>query len=159
MMVRLSLIKKGTLVAVAVLCAVAVFVITKGVEPPRGHNTPAWELITSIEAVDTSDDILPNVVKTFPDALRTGTHDFEIEGYLMRFVSEPYLQDFILLPDPPECPFCGSSGYGPYLEVRMQTPLEDLPNYTKLRVRGTLELIEDPTVYETTRLVDGILIE
>lgn len=128
--------------------------------PTQGHETEAWQLLASIEAIDTSDTILPNMIKTFPDDLRAAADDFQIEGYLIRFVAEPYLQDFIIIPDPPNCLYCGGAGYGPYLEVNMKAPLDDdIPDYTKLTLRGTLELIEDPSVYDNAKLIDAILID
>ncbi|MEM0976889.1 MAG: hypothetical protein AAGJ34_05090 [Pseudomonadota bacterium] len=126
---------------------------------PLGHTTAPWQLIASIEVRDTSDGIIPHMIKVFPDDVRDAAEDFVIEGYLMRFVAEPALSEFLILPDPPTCPFCGGSGYGPYLEVQMKEPLDDLPDYTKLRIRGQLELIDDPTVYDAVRLIKGELVK
>ena len=138
---------------------VVFFNLVVNTQESRGHTAAPWQLLSTIESVDTSDDIIPNLIKTFPEELRAASDNFEIEGYVMRFVSEPYLQEFMLLPDTPECAFCGGIGYGPFLEVRMETPLGDMPNYTKLRVRGQLELIEDPTVFDTARLVNATLVD
>ena len=124
-----------------------------------GHQEPAWELLASIQIEDTSDDILPHMIKTFPKPVRDAAEEFVIEGYLIRFVAEPYLQEFMIVPDPPECPFCGGAGYGPYLEVNTRQPLDDLPDYTKLSLIGQLEFIEDPTVYDAVKLVDAVLLK
>ncbi|MEO0342301.1 MAG: hypothetical protein AAF198_02580 [Pseudomonadota bacterium] len=145
--------------AAAVFVLITVFWPQSGTTTPRGHTTQAWQLLASVEIYDTSDSLMPNVVKTFPDNLRAATNEFEIEGYLLRYLAEPYLQAFMLVPDPPECEFCGGGGYGPFLDVQMKTPMSDLPNYTKLRVRGTIELIEDPEIYEAVRLVDAVLVD
>jgi len=126
--------------------------------PSFGHQTEAWELLGRIDVEDVSDDILPKLIKTFPEDIRSATEGFQIEGYLVRFVAEPYLQEFLIVPDPPSCLFCGGAGYGSYLEVQMRAPLDDLPDFTKLSLRGELVLVEDPTVYDTAKLVDAVLL-
>ncbi|MEM6464860.1 MAG: hypothetical protein AAF724_23415, partial [Pseudomonadota bacterium] len=120
----------GIALCVAVLTVIAPDLFAQP-EPVRGHTATPWQLLASIETYDISDDIVPNMIKTFPPDLRAAADGFAIEGYLMRFAAEPYLQEFLLLPDPPECPYCGGAGYGPFLEVIMREPLDDLPNYTQ----------------------------
>ena len=158
MNLRTSLIALFCVLCVGISLAWAIGTFDTAQDQILGHETPPWELLARIEIEDTSDDILPNMIKTFPDEVIAAAQDFQIEGYLIRFVAEPYLREFMIVPDSPECPFCGGAGYGPYLEVQMREPLDDLPNYTKLHLVGQLEFIDDPKIFDAVKLTDAVLL-
>ncbi|MEM9524920.1 MAG: hypothetical protein AAF982_13230, partial [Pseudomonadota bacterium] len=50
------------------------------------------------------------------------------------------------------CPFCGSGGYGPVLEVNLKRPLPALPEFSRVTVRGPLTLIDDPETLQMFRM-------
>ena len=95
-------------------------------------------------------------IKTFPPALIARQDDFEITGFVVPITAEPFIQTFILVEDPANCPFCGGSGYGPVLEVQLKRPIGTLTEFTELTVEGRLELIEDPETFQSYRMVDAI---
>lgn len=116
----------------------------------------AWRLLASVEIEEFEDGDIWEARKTFPDALVAAKSDFEITGYVVPITAEPYIQTFILVEDPDSCPFCGSSGYGPVLEVHLKRPMDALTEFTVLTVTGQLELIEDTQTYQSYRLVEAI---
>ncbi len=95
------------------------------------------------------------VAKTFPPALIAAAEQFEISGYVVPLVAEPYLKTFLLVPDPADCPFCGGGGYGPSLEVEMKRALPDVPEGTYVVLNGRLELDRSPETYDLFRLIDA----
>ena len=121
-------------------------------------ESPGWDLLTSVEIEEIGQDDTWSVRKTFPPELVAAAPDFRIEGYLVPIFAEPEISNFILVQDPQDCPFCGSSGYGPVLEVVMKRALPDMPQFTILALKGTLELVEDPATTQAYRLVDAQLI-
>ncbi len=115
-----------------------------------------WRLLAEVEIEEHVEDGIWTAEKRFPDALLAAREGFEIEGYLVPITPEAFIETFLLVEDPADCPFCGSSGYGPALEVELRHPLRDLPEFSRIRVRGELQTIEDPETYQALRLVDAI---
>ncbi|KAJ55545.1 hypothetical protein ACMU_12695 [Actibacterium mucosum KCTC 23349] len=117
---------------------------------------PGWHLLREVQVTeyqDTNGDWL--VAKEFPEALRERADDFQITGFYSPFMAEAYVQQFMLLPEDSDCPFCGASGYGVMLEVHMRHPLPDIAEGTLLTLTGRLELMDDPGTYQTARLLDA----
>lgn len=122
-------------------------------------NPANWQLLESIsfEEVETDDKWM--VIKDFPEALRTQSGPFTITGYYVPIEAQAYVTQFLIVPDPADCPFCGSNGYGISLEVRMAEPLPDMPEATEVTVSGRLELIDDTETYQFARLTDAVLVD
>ncbi len=116
-----------------------------------------WQYLEAISFSEVETDGEWRVVKEFPAALTDG-QSFAITGYYVPIEAQPYVTQFLLVPDPADCPFCGSNGYGISLEVRMARPLPDMAEATEITVTGTLELIDDPTTYQFARLRDATLL-
>lgn len=118
-----------------------------------------WDLLNSVEINEVETDTEWRAEKTFPPALRAATSGFMIEGFYVPIEPQGYVQNFLLIRDPDECPFCGTGGgYGPSLEVSMKRPMQDLPPYAPVTLKGELELIDDPDTYMAFRLTDARLI-
>ncbi|MEM8980181.1 MAG: hypothetical protein AAGD04_11905 [Pseudomonadota bacterium] len=95
--------------------------------------------------------------KSFPDALRNAAQNFEIAGFYVPIEAQAYVQSFILVSDPLNCPFCGDSGYGPVLEVKTARPMPDIAEFAPISLVGTLEFIDDTDTFQMFRLVDARL--
>ncbi|GAA4224991.1 hypothetical protein GGQ68_001819 [Sagittula marina] len=114
-----------------------------------------WELITGIEYAETETETEWKVEKTIPEALRAQAEAFEITGFYVPVEAQPYVSQFLIVPDPEDCPFCGSNGYGPTLEVHLSEPMEDIPEATEVKVRGTLNFDESTETYRAVFLTDA----
>lgn len=117
-----------------------------------------WELLSSVRVTEVLVNDRWGAKKEFPEALVAAQNGFEIEGFYVPIEAQAYVQSFLLVPDPADCPFCGSSGYGPSLEVKLKGNMADIAEFSKLTVRGDLELIHDPDTYMAYRMVDAVLI-
>lgn len=116
----------------------------------------AWNLLNTATLSERVVDDRWEVVKEFPDALRGAARDFTVEGYLVPIWAEPTLSAFILVQDPENCPFCGTgSGYGPVLEVFLARAIPAQAEFSRIKVQGELELLEDPETYQMFRLVEA----
>ncbi|MEL6608678.1 MAG: hypothetical protein AAFO58_02705 [Pseudomonadota bacterium] len=94
-----------------------------------------------------------HVAKDFPETLTDG-QAYAIEGYVVPIEAQAYIQSFLLVEDPSSCPFCGSDpSMSPALEVMLKAPIPDLPEFTYVRVEGTLEFVNDPETFQLFRLV------
>lgn len=112
----------------------------------------------SFEEVETDQGWL--VRKAFPDSLRDAAPDFEIEGFLVPAVPEPFLKTFLLVQTPLDCPFCGESASPTsVLEVTLATPIQPREEFSRLRVAGRLEFIESTMTTQLFRLVDARVID
>ncbi len=116
----------------------------------------SWSLLASVEIEEIEEGDFWEAKKTFPPALIAASRDFQITGYSVPVTAEPFVETFILVEDPDSCPFCGSSGYGPVLEVVLKRPMGNLVEFTQITVQGQLELIDDPMTYQSYRLVDAV---
>lgn len=112
-----------------------------------------WRLLESVEVTEMHEGERFRVQKDFPDALRAATQGFELAGYVVPVVPEPWMTTFLLVERPEDCPFCGS-GYGPSttVEVYLDRPMKDLPEFSYVELRGDLELVEDPDTMQMFRL-------
>lgn len=117
-----------------------------------------WQLLSEATVSEAEENGVWRAEKHFPEGLRAAASSFEISGYLVPVLAEPYIQHFLLVADPDDCPFCGSSGYGPALEVNLRTPLPDLPEFSEITVKGELELIDDPETFQLYRLNDAVAV-
>jgi hypothetical protein len=120
-------------------------------------DDPAWTLLASVEVIEEETPTSWAAIKTFPEPLRAATDGFEITGFIVPIVPDDQVRSFILVQTPSDCPFC-SGGYGPVLEVNMKRGMRALPEFSQIRVRGTLELIEDEETFQMYRLNDAIKI-
>ncbi len=116
----------------------------------------AWRMLETVEVTEVHEGERFRVQKDFPDALRAAAQDFLIAGYVVPVVPEPWMTTFLLVERPEDCPFCGS-GYGPSttVEVHLDKPMRDLPEFSYVELRGTLELVEDPDTMQMYRLRDA----
>ncbi|MEM1361050.1 MAG: hypothetical protein AAGF94_04970 [Pseudomonadota bacterium] len=117
----------------------------------------SWRLISDIDLVESEKDGIWRVDKTIPTALQDRAQDFSITGYAVPIMAQPYIQQFLLVEDPDDCPFCGDSGYGPSLEVTLRRSLPTLAEGTEVSVTGTLEFDMSPETYQTVRLKDAVI--
>ena len=113
-----------------------------------------WLLLSEIEITETINGDMWSAQKTYPDALST-TEPFTITGYYVPLMAQAYQSQILLVPDPADCPFCGTNEYGPTLEVHLSEPLPDMPQFTLLTVTGQLQKIEDPETWQAIRLVEA----
>lgn len=117
-----------------------------------------WQLLSSVKITETEQNNRWRAEKEFPPALIAASKDFEIEGFYVPIEAQAYVQSFLMVPDPADCPFCGSSGYGPSLEVTLRKKMPDIAEFSRITVRGQLKLIDDPDTYQSYRLVDALLL-
>ena len=113
-----------------------------------------WALISSVEIEEIETETEWLVKKSYPDGLEQGA-TLEVTGFLVPLLAQAYQSQFLIVPDPADCPFCGNGGYGPTLEVHVATPLPDLPEFSELTVTGRIELIDSTDTYQALRLVDA----
>jgi len=114
----------------------------------------AWNLLNTATVSEKIENDRWMAVKVFPNDLRAAVEDFEVEGYVVPILVEPTISTFILVQDPENCPFCGTgSVYGPVLEVLLARPMPSVPEFSRIKVSGTLELIDDPDTYQMFRLI------
>ena len=117
----------------------------------------SWDLIAGIEITETEEAGQWRIEKQFPPALNASAESFSISGFAVPIAAQAYIESFLLVPDPDDCPFCGNSGYGPSLEVTLKRPLPALVEGTAVHVTGRLEFDLSPETYETVRLRDARL--
>jgi hypothetical protein len=125
---------------------------------PEAAEASPWDLISSIEFDETEAAGAWVVEKFIPDELRARAQDFRITGYYVPVEAQAYVSRFLLVPDPADCPFCGSGGYGPTLEVYMKRPMPDMAEATQITVAGTLKFDESPETYRAVFLTEGVLV-
>ncbi|SNR98479.1 hypothetical protein [Antarctobacter heliothermus] len=118
-----------------------------------------WDLIEAIEYKETETETSWSVAKTIPADLRAMAEGFEITGYYVPVEAQAYVSSFLLVPDPADCPFCGENGYGPSLEVKMKRAVPDMPEATKITLRGTLHIDDSPETYRAVYVTEGVLID
>ena len=114
-----------------------------------------WDLLAAIEVEEVQVEDRWEARKTYPAALLKAAEDFEITGHVVPVVAQAELELFLLVPDPDDCPFCGSAGYGPSLEVTMRRPL-DAAEGDEVTLRGALEIVADPETWQAVRLTDAV---
>lgn len=122
-------------------------------------NGTAWQLLNTAEFTEIIEGDNWRVEKTIPDALKAAAQDFEITGFFVPVLAQGEITEFLLVEDPADCPFCGSGGYGPVLEVTSKRPMPDLAEFAQITLRGTLEFNESPETLQLFRLKDAILVE
>lgn len=118
----------------------------------------AWRLLNTAEFHEIIDGDNWRVEKTIPAPLRAAAEDFEITGFFVPVIAQGEITEFLLVEDPADCPFCGSGGYGPVLEVTSKRPMPDLAEFAEITLRGQLEFNESPETLQLFRLKDAILI-
>lgn len=118
-----------------------------------------WDLINDIQYTETETETSWSVAKTIPEDLRAMADSFEITGYYVPIEAQAYVTSFLLVPDPADCPFCGENGYGPSLEVKMKRPMPDVPEATKITLRGTLHIDDSPETYRAVYVTEGVLVD
>jgi len=133
-----------------------------GLGPGAAAATPPavdpWGLIAGVEYSEVINGDDWRVEKTLPAPLVAAAEaPFTVTGYYVPIEAQAYVTNYLLVPDPANCPFCGSSGIGVLLEVFAADPMPDLPEGTELTVTGTLELVDDPYTYQAVKLVDARL--
>lgn len=117
-----------------------------------------WALLAAVKVREIIDGNEWRAEKTFPAELIARMEDFRITGYIVPVDAQPYLRNFLLVQDPADCPFCGSGGYGPVLEVNLKRPLSELPEFSRVTVRGPLTLIDDPETLQMFRMQGAMAI-
>ncbi|KAA9005279.1 DUF3299 domain-containing protein [Histidinibacterium aquaticum] len=115
-----------------------------------------WEEIAGVGYTEVVEGDDWSVEKEYPEALAAAAgQEITISGFYVPIEAQAYVTNFLLVPDPADCPFCGSSGYGISLEVHAAEPMPDLPEATELTLTGTVELVDDPYTYQALRLVEA----
>jgi len=115
-----------------------------------------WTLIAGVEYREIIEGNDWRVEKTLPPPLlEAAKRPFTVSGYYVPIEAQAYVTNFLLVPDPENCPFCGSSGIGILLEVFASEPMPDLPEGTEVTLTGTLEIVDDPFTYQAVKLVDA----
>ncbi len=129
--------------------------ITTSLAAPAAAET-SWDLLSKIEITEVITATTFEAHKTYPEELKAQANSFEITGYFVPVLPQGYQSQFLLVPAPEDCPFCGFGGYGPTLEVHVKRPLPDLPEFSELTVSGRLEFEESTDTYQAVRLVDAV---
>lgn len=124
----------------------------------RAQDAEAWQLLNTAEFKEIIEGDNWRVEKTIPAPLKAAAKDFEITGFFVPVLAQGEITEFLLVEDPADCPFCGSGGYGPVLEVTSKRPMPDLAEFAKITLRGQLEFNESPETLQLFRLKDAILI-
>ena len=127
--------------------------------PLGAQEVQGWDLLAGAGVSEAGAGADLRLVKTFPPELVAAAEDFTISGYLVPVLAEPFIDSFLLVPDPADCPFCGNGGYGPSLEVDMKRALPDLPEGTYLALQGRLQLNHDSDSYDLFRLIDAVRVD
>jgi hypothetical protein len=136
---------------IAAVCAAALGGLPASANP--------WALITAIEYKETETASSWAVEKTVPEDLRVMADSFEITGFYVPVEAQAYVSQFLLVPDPADCPFCGENGYGPTLEVQMIRPVPDMPEGAEVSVKGQLRFDESTETYRAVYLTEAVLID
>ncbi|KNG92508.1 hypothetical protein ATO11_17790 [Pseudaestuariivita atlantica] len=123
-------------------------------------NSLQWDLIEAVEISERLENDAYVVTKTYPGELVSMAQSgrFEIEGYFVPVLAQGSVRQFLMVRDPAECPFCGSSGYGLALEVITKRPIPDLTEFERILVQGRLDLVEDPETWQAVILRDARLV-
>lgn len=129
------------------------------VAAPVSAGWDGWSLLQSVEVKEVVQDDLWRAQKSFPPELRAATEGFEVRGFYVPIQAEPYIQRFLVVQDPADCPFCGGSGYGPSLEVHLKKPMADIPEFSEITVKGDLDLIDDPDTYQAYILRGAVVMD
>ncbi|MEL6168001.1 MAG: hypothetical protein AAFR35_04875 [Pseudomonadota bacterium] len=116
----------------------------------------AWQLLAKVDVREVTDGDTWRAEKKYPRALQSAADTFQISGYFVPIEAQAWIQSFVLVETPLDCPFCGGGGYGPVLEVQLKRPLRDMPEFSQITVRGTLDFITDPETFQAFRLVDAV---
>lgn len=119
----------------------------------------AWRLLSAIEIEESETNGVWKVEKHFPAALTDQDSTFTISGFAIPIVAQPYIETFLLVQDPADCPFCGDGGYGPSLEVTLKHPIDTLEEGTAVTVSGQLVLDHSPETYQAARLQAARLLD
>lgn len=148
---RKSIRMRGIRTSLAILLA-----LVPGV---AAADMAGWRLLDDVEITEVEAGNRFLVEKEFPPALRAAAAGFEISGYVVPIVPEPYMTTFLLVERPEDCPFCGS-GYGPSVtvEVLLEKPMKDIPEFSFVRLRGDLEFVEDPETMQLYRMRDAVVL-
>jgi hypothetical protein len=123
------------------------------------QSAAPWELITAISYEETETETSWKVEKTIPEALRAMAERFEITGFYVPVEAQAYVSQFLLVPDPADCPFCGQNGYGPTLEVQMKRAVPDMAEGSEVTVRGHLQFDESTETYRAVFLTGAVLVD
>ncbi len=120
---------------------------------------PGWALLDQIGMTERETEAGDWLVeKTFPPELvAAATRPFAITGYIVPVTAEPMQTHILLVRNTEDCPFCGSSGYAPVLEVALAEPIRDITEFDAVTVTGTLTLVHDPETMQTAILTDARL--
>ena len=149
---------RATILTLAIITS-AVITSHAAVAQDAADPDASWRLLADVEIKEIINGDLWRAEKTFPDALRAATDGFEITGFFVPITAQAYVETFLLVENPADCPFCGGGGYGPVVEVRMRHPLPDMPEFSLLRLRGDLVLIDDPETFQLYRLEDAVRLD
>ena len=134
-------------------------ILMLGTTTDRASAEPAsWELISKIEITEIEKTDRWEVTKTYPAELRDMADSFRIRGYYVPVKALAFVQSFLLVADPADCPFCGNGGYGLSLEVHVRKAMPDLPEGTDITVEGRLELLDSDDTYQAVILRDAQLL-
>ncbi|KUF11782.1 hypothetical protein [Pseudoponticoccus marisrubri] len=118
-----------------------------------------WDLIQQIGYKETEANGRWRVEKTIPPELRAMAPDFRITGYYVPVQAQARVTQFLLVPDPADCPFCGESGYGPTLEVTARRAMPDMPEGTRITLKGRLAIDDSDTTYRAVMLENAVLVD
>ena len=150
--------------SIRTLAIITSLAVAAGFAAPRDalafDSDAAWLLLGDATVEEKIDGDNWKAIKTFPDDLRAAARGFDVEGYVIPVEVQARFSRFLLVQDPANCPFCGAGdGYGPVLEVEMRRPIPEVPEFSRLRVKGTLEFNEDPETFQMFTLVDAVVVD
>ncbi|WP_172299927.1 hypothetical protein [Pseudoruegeria sp. HB172150] len=147
----MSRIPKSTVLQLA-------FASILGLVPCASLAAGPWDLLGSVEIRETEKNGRWAVEKTFPEELKAAADGFTVTGFYVPIEAQAYVRSYLLVADPADCPFCGSNGYGPTLEVHMRRPMPDIAEGTQITVRGRLNFLLSEDTYQSVIMTEGELL-
>ncbi|MEM1265608.1 MAG: hypothetical protein AAGI50_06280 [Pseudomonadota bacterium] len=138
----------------AALCVVGAAFAEQPPIPLPILGSEAWRMLDQIGLhEEQNEEGYWQVIKTFPDPLlEAAAKPFTITGYIIPVTAEPVQRTVLLVRNTEDCPFCGSAGYAPALEVWLARPMRDVTEFDRVTLTGSLQLVEDPGTLQTAVL-------
>lgn len=139
--------------------AAAAVAYTEEPLPPalKKSQGSAWRLLEGVTVAEREVNGTWIVEKTYsPELLARDGTELSLTGYAIPLSAGELLTSLILVRDATDCPFCGTGGTGPVLEVELDLGIRQLPEFSIMTVTGRLALVRDTDTTQAYRLVAAV---